>query len=384
MNKEVLKIDLNKELMDLSNIISKFVAEVDLSSIQSYGSGHINDTYYIKGQGISATSYLLQRINHKVFKDVPALMNNIRLVISHMRNKLQHVPGSILDNEVLYLIPTHFQACYYEDEDGNYWRMYKFIANTRSIDVAETKAQAYEGGVAIGKFQALLCDLDIKMLAYTIPRFHDIELRIEQFRDSLANDVCARKVEVLQEVTFALERAEQFSGIAKIWKDNQLPLRITHNDTKFNNILFNEKNQAQCIIDFDTVMPGYVAYDFGDAIRTIINSAAEDEAVLEDIKLNMELFEAFSEGYLKETLVFLTKDEIESLPLSVMLFPYMQAIRFLTDYLNGDIYYKTGFAGHNLQRARAQFELLRKIEQQYASIENIISRLSNQLRLIAN
>jgi Ser/Thr protein kinase RdoA (MazF antagonist) len=367
--------------MDLSNIISKFAAEADLSSIQPYGSGHINDTYYIKAKDSSATDYLLQRINNKVFKDVPALMNNIRLVIFHMRNKLQNVPGTNLDKEVLYLIPTHYQAYYYEDNEGNYWRMYKFIADTRSIDVAETRTQAYEGGIAIGRFQALLSDLDIKLLAYTIPRFHDIELRLEQFRDSLASDASGRKNEVLEEVTFALKRAERFSGIFKVWKDKQLPLRITHNDTKLNNILFDENNKPQCIIDLDTVMPGYVANDFGDAIRTIINSAAEDEAQLDNIQLNMELFEAFTEGYLKESQVFLNEDEIDSLPLSVMLFPYMQGIRFLTDYLNGDIYYKTAFPGHNLQRARAQFELLRKIELQYAKIENTIFRLGNQLRV---
>jgi Ser/Thr protein kinase RdoA (MazF antagonist) len=361
-----------KEQFNLSNIALNFRIEADISSITPYGSGHINDTYYVKNSHNGESDYLLQRINHTVFRDVPALMNNIYLVISHLRSKLKEIPGADPDKEVLSLVKTNDHLYYYLDEQGNYWRMYKYITNTKSIDIVETKEQAFEGGKAFGRFQTLLSDLDINLLHYTIPDFHHIGLRLTRFNTALQTDPLGRKKTISAEIEFIQKRIESMCAILKLGKEEKLPLRITHNDTKFNNVLLDENDRAQCVIDLDTVMPGYVAYDFGDAIRTIINTAPEDEKELDKIKLNMPLFEAFTEGYLKESASFLTESEIKSLPLSVLLFPYMQGVRFLTDYLNGDTYYKVHFPDHNLQRTRAQFQLLGKLEEQYSKIENFI------------
>ena len=358
--------------MDLSKIVSNFKIDAEIASIEPYGSGHINDTYFIKNNHKAGVDYLLQRINHHVFKDVPALINNIHLVISHLRTKLKEVPGADPEREVLSMIMTHDNRYYFRDVQGNYWRIYKYLENTKSIDIVETEEQAFEGGKAFGGFQRLLFDLDINLLNNTIPGFHHIELRLTHFNSSLEADPSDRRKDLSEEVEFIQKRMENMCTILKLGREEGLPLRITHNDTKFNNILLDQNDQAQCVIDLDTVMPGYVAYDFGDAIRTIINTAQEDEKDLDKIRLNVPLFKAFTKGYLKESAGFLTEGEIKSLPLGVLLFPYMQGVRFLTDYLNGDTYYKTHFPDHNLQRARAQFQLLRKMEEQYPEIEDFI------------
>ncbi len=361
-----------KEQFNLSDIALNFRIEADTASITPYGPGHINDTYYVKNSNNGESDYLLQRINHTIFRDVPALMSNIYLVTTHLRSKLKEIPDADPDKEVLSLVKTNDSLYYYLDGQGNYWRMYKYITNTKSIDIVETEEQAFEGGKAFGRFQTLLSDLDINLLHYTIPDFHHIGLRLTSFNAALQADPVDRKKTISAEVEFIQKRTESMCAILKLGNEKKLPLRITHNDTKFNNILLDENDRAQCVIDLDTVMPGYVAYDFGDAIRTIINAAAEDEKELDKVKLNMPLFEAFTEGYLKESASFLTENEIKSLPLGVLLFPYMQGVRFLTDYLNGDTYYKVHFPDHNLQRTRAQFQLLSKLEEQYSKIENFI------------
>jgi Ser/Thr protein kinase RdoA (MazF antagonist) len=363
--------------MNLLKIASNFKINADISSIEPYGSGHINDTYYIKNINSEGSDYLLQRINHRVFKDVPSLMNNIQLVTTHLRTRLKEIPGADPDKEVLSLVKTNEHLYYFLDEGGNYWRMYKYIKNTKSIDIVETNEQAFEGGKAFGRFQMLLFDLDINLLNYTIPAFHHIGLRLTRFNSALQADPLDRKNAVAAEVEFIQLRIEAMCAILNLGREEGLPVRITHNDTKFNNILLNLNDKAQCVIDLDTVMPGYVAYDFGDAIRSIINTAPEDEQDLDKIRLNIPLFEAFTQGYLKESVGFLTENEIKSLPLSVLLFPYMQGVRFLTDYLNGDTYYKIHFPDHNLQRTRAQFQLLRKLEEQYSKIENFIWETAN-------
>lgn len=369
-------IQANKQV-DLLKITSNFIIGTDVASIEPYGSGHINDTYYVKNNHSQKPDYLLQRINHLVFKDVPALMNNIVLVTSHLRAKLREIPSADPDKEVLTLIQTRDYRYFHQDENGNFWRMYKYIQNTKSVDIVETNDQAFEGGKALARFQTLLFDLDTNLLNYTIPDFHNIAMRLTRFNTVLLNDPLCRKASVFSEIEFIQKRVQSMFTILGFGKERKLPTRITHNDTKFNNILLDEQGRAQCIIDLDTVMPGYIAYDFGDAIRTIINTAAEDEKDLQKIKLNMPLFEAFTQGYLKESAAFLTEDEIQSLPLAVLLFPYMQGVRFLTDYLNGDTYYKINFPDHNLQRTRAQFQLLRKLEEQYAEIENFVSETAS-------
>jgi Ser/Thr protein kinase RdoA (MazF antagonist) len=295
-----------------------------------------------------------------------------------LRGKLREIPGADAEKEVLRLVMAQNHLYYFVDEHGNYWRMYKYIKNTKSIDIVETEEQAFEGGKAFGRFQVLLFDLDINLLSYTIPAFHHIGLRLTRFNTALQANPLDRKKTIAAEVEFIQQRIENMCAILNLGREEGLPLRITHNDTKFNNILLDMNDKAQCVIDLDTVMPGYVAYDFGDAVRTIINTASEDEKELDKIRLNMPLFEAFTKGYLKESASLLTSNEIKSLPLSVLLFPYMQGVRFLTDYLNGDTYYKIQFPDHNLQRTRAQFQLLRKLEEQYDKIEDFILGNANR------
>ncbi|SMO64209.1 phosphotransferase enzyme family protein [Solitalea koreensis] len=354
------------EVFNIEKIIFEFSIQGSISLIKPYGSGHINDTYFLKNQNSDYPDYLLQRINHHIFKDVPALMQNVQRVIDHLRSKL------INDKEVMTIVPLKSGMLYHEDEQGNFWRMYHYLPNTKSYDLLENEHQAYEGGKAFGRFQALLADMDASLLQETIPNFHNIEMRLECFHQSLTEDAVGRKSEVGNEIAYIVEREEGMKKLLNLGKRGVLPLRITHNDTKFNNVLLDSNDKAQCVIDLDTVMPGYVAYDFGDAIRTIINTASEDEKDLNKIQLNIKLFEAYTKGYFEEAGTMLTSAEIESLIMGVLLFPYMQAVRFLTDYIDGDTYYKIAFEKHNLQRARAQLQLLLKMEEQEDALNEII------------
>ncbi|WP_423149360.1 phosphotransferase enzyme family protein [Rubrolithibacter danxiaensis] len=366
--------------LNLQEIISNFSIEGGVSAVKPYGSGHINDTFHIANSEGRLNDYLLQRINDKIFKNVPALMENIRQVTLHLKNKLAEDPASDPDREVLTLIPAKDNKFYYKDSDSNYWRMYIYIPHTKSYDILETENQAFEGGKAFGKFQSLLSDMDISLLQETIPDFHNIEKRLQKFRDIVAADPEGRVSEVISEIQYILERADKMCAIPRLVREGKLIKRITHNDTKFNNVLLNEHDKAQCVIDLDTVMPGYVSSDFGDAIRTIINTGSEDEKDLDKIDLNIPLFKAYTKGYLEEACSFLSPAEIESLSLGVLLLPYMQVIRFLTDYLEGDVYYKISFPGHNLQRTKAQLKLFQKLEEQYDFLKKIIEETVETVR----
>jgi thiamine kinase-like enzyme len=361
--------------IDVKIILSNFCTEDGSYDFELYGSGHINETFYVKNRNGNKRDYLLQRINHHIFKDVPGLMNNIKLVTKHLRNKLKDVPGANEDKEVLKLIPTRQNQYYYHDINGNYWRMYDFLHCNR-YDVLETEQQAYEGGKAFGKFQAMLSDLDAKFLIETIPNFHNIEARLRRFNESVIADVANRVKEITPEIAFIHERSQKMLSVLGLNRGSELPVRIIHNDTKFNNVLLDKTDKAQCVIDLDTVMPGYVSYDFGDAIRTIINTAAEDEEDLEKIQLNIPLFAAYTKGYFKEAGSFLTSLEVESLLKGVLLIPYEQIVRFLTDYVEGDTYYKIHFPTHNLQRTRAQMELLKKMEQDFGVLDEILQDIA--------
>jgi len=363
---------------DLINIVSNFEITDGVAAIENFGMGHINDTFIVNSASDNQPGYLLQRINHLIFKDVPALMNNILLVTAHLKEKLKSVPGDDPETKVLTVVKTKDHFPYHHDNRGNYWRMYVYLKNTKSLDAVVNDEQAQECGKALGKFQSMLADFDTGHLHETIPNFHNVALRLSQYHRALENNEAARRHLVAGEIDFISERIERMCAILTLIKEEHLPLRVTHNDTKVNNILLDKRDRAQCIVDLDTVMPGYVAYDFGDAIRTLINPVAEDEPDLSKIDLNMPIFEAFTRGYLTESAQWLTEGEIKSLCLSVPLFPFMQGVRFLTDYLQGDIYYKIQFPDHNLQRACAQFQLLRKLEAQYEKIEDIIWETANR------
>jgi thiamine kinase-like enzyme len=362
----------NKDKHNFSDIVAQFNLQAGSFAIKPFGSGHINDTYIVNTPA-DGHDYLLQRINNYVFKDVAGLMNNMVYVTNHLKQKVADNFGNP-DKEVLTLIPAKNGSYYCRDAQGGYWRMTTFLHNTKSYDLVTTGKQAYQGGVAFGRFQYLLCDLGADMLIDTIPDFLNIEYRLDELHHAIQKDSAARLHSVAPELEFLLSRADSMKDLLHWGRAGILPLRITHNDTKFNNILLDEHDNIQCVIDLDTVMPGYMAYDFGDAIRSIINTAAEDEADLDAIRLNIPLFAEFTKGYLSQTTSFLTEQELKSLIKGVLLLPYMQAVRFLTDYLDGDTYYKTQFAMHNLQRTRAQIQLVKMLELHSTELTGIIEQ----------
>ncbi|WP_254060912.1 phosphotransferase enzyme family protein [Mucilaginibacter sp. L196] len=356
---------------NFTDIIAHFNTEGENFEISNFGSGHINDTYLVKSKTGVHPGYLLQKINSFVFKNIDGLMNNMLFVVNHLKQKISKAGGNP-DKEVLTLIPTKTDRYYYKDEQDNYWRMTCFLEDTKSYDLVTTEQQAHQGGVAFGRFQYLLSDLDPKVLIDTIPDFLNIEKRLHDFKNAIKKNSAGRLKKVQSEVDFLNSWAVAMNEIPKMGRAGILPVRITHNDTKFNNILLDKDNNIQCVIDLDTVMPGYVAFDFGDAIRTIINTAVEDEADLNTIQLNIPLFAEFTKGYLSQTKSFLTEAELKSLIMGVLLLPYMQSIRFLTDYLEGDVYYKIHFAEHNLQRTHAQMQLFKMLELNRKELENIV------------
>ncbi|EHQ29335.1 phosphotransferase enzyme family protein [Mucilaginibacter paludis] len=359
-------------------IVSNFLIGGEVADIKPFGSGHINDTYRVFNSVPNQPDYLLQRVNHHIFKDVPGLINNIAVVTGHVKSQLKNIPGANLDKEVLTLIQAKNGLYYYQDDEGQYWRLYLFLRDTKSYDVVATTQQAYEGGKAFGNFQNMLADVDVSQLTEVIPNFHHILFRLEQMAEALKNNPADRALHVKMELDFVNARAYNMSEIDRLGKTGKLPVRVTHNDTKFNNVLLDSNDFAQCVIDLDTVMPGYTAFDFGDAVRTIINSAPEDEPDLEKITLNMPLFKAFAEGFVSQTVHYMTANEIRSLVKGVLLLPYMIGVRFLTDYLNGDTYFKIKFPKHNLQRARAQFRLVEKLEERYDELYYIILQSVNE------
>jgi Ser/Thr protein kinase RdoA (MazF antagonist) len=261
---------------------------------------------------------------------------------------------------------------YFKEEGGNYWRLYNFVEGTRSYDVVESPELAYKGGRAFGIFQYLTSNIPAGSLVETIPFFHDIEKRLITFHQVMLKDTENRVKDISREIEFVEKREEEMKTILNLVNEGKIPLRVTHNDTKFNNILFDADNNAVCIVDLDTVMPGTVLYDFGDAIRTGANRAAEDEKDLEKVGIDLDLFSAYSKGYLEIAGNFLNEQEKSLLAFSARFMTYLIGLRFLTDHIDGDHYYRIRFPGHNLQRARAQFRLLETMEEKAEEMEEIV------------
>lgn len=350
-----------------------FKLEGEIIDSVPFGSGHINDTFKITTNSPLNNLYLLQRINHHIFQNVEGLMNNIECVCNHLKKKLAHLGENEVLKRTMTIVQTLDNKNYFQDDYGDYWRVFHLIPNTRSYDILETQEQAYSGGMAFGQFQKQLSDLDPQNIVEILPNFHNIEFRLNNLRESIKNNPVNRVEAVQPLLDYIFEREEKMRTVLELGRSNLLPLRITHNDTKFNNVLLDANDKVQCVIDLDTVMPGYVAYDFGDAIRTIINSAAEDEADVSKIVLNIPLFQSFAAGYLSEAKEFLTDTEIDSLIPAVHLLPYMQAVRFLTDYINGDTYYKIAYPEHNLVRTKAQLKLVHELEINHDKLTAILA-----------
>jgi len=345
---------------DIKRILSHFSIEGEYLGFDKVITGHINDSYRIKTTSPSHPGYFLQWVNNYIFKDVVGLMNNISAVTSHLAEKLAQNEKLVF--KVLEIIPCTDGRKFYIDDEGNYWRLYTYIDNMHVYDVVENTKIAYEGGKAFGIFMSLLADLPAETLTETIPDFHNMVKRLDTFYQSLNSNPADRVKSIPSEIGFVKQRAEQMLAIPNLINSGKLPKRITHNDTKFNNILFDSTDHAICIVDLDTVMPGSILFDFGDAIRTGANTAIEDEKDLSKVDINLPIYEAYTQGFIKSTRHTLTEVEIANLAFSARFMTFIIGLRFLTDYIDGDPYFRTLYPDHNLDRAKVQFRLVEQME----------------------
>lgn len=353
----------NKSMQQANDTYLKILNQFELTDqpveVVPFGNGHINDTLKVttdKGEA----KYILQRINHLIFTNVEMLQNNIHIVTSHIRKKLEAGGEDDIDRKVLTFLPAKDGKFYYFDGE-NYWRVCLMIPRSQGFE--EVNAEfSYEAGKAFGNFQSMLSDLPEGALGETIPNFHNMEFRLQQFHDAVKANPAGRLDEVQDLVDEIEKRAEAMCIQEALYRDGKLKKRTNHCDTKVNNILFDENGKVLCVIDLDTVMPGFVLSDIGDFIRTGANTGAEDDENLDNVNVNMEIFKAYTRGYMETAKSFLTSLEISMLPYGGRLLTYMQTVRFLTDYINGDTYYKTHKPKHNLIRTKAQFKLLQSLE----------------------
>lgn len=337
-------------------IFNQFDHASKYASHKELVSGHINDTFLIETK--EEPYFILQRINHNVFKDVPGLILNKVLVSMHIKNKLSHLPEEELKRRVLTFIPAKNGEYYYRDEDGNFWNVMVYIKESVTHEIVTNKEVAYEGGKLSGDFLNLTSDFDASVLTEVIPKFHDMSFRFWQFDEALKNASEERKEKAKLYLDKVIELKEEMHILQNLKEFGEIKIRVTHNDTKISNALFDKDNKGLCIIDTDTVMPGIVHYDFGDAIRTICNNAAEDETNLDLVTFNVEFYEAYKKGFLEKVESALTSLEIKTLPLAAKTMIFIMGLRFLTDFLNNDVYYKTKYPEHNLDRAKNQFKLI--------------------------
>lgn len=343
----------------LLDILSQFRIEGNLVSAEPFGNGHINDTFKVTNDA-GEIKYVLQRINHNIFTNVEMLQNNIHTVTTHIRKKLEAKGETDIDRKVLTFLPTNDGKLYYFDGDS-YWRVCLFIPRSQSFEEVNPEL-SYEAGKAFGDFQSMLADLPEGALGETIPNFHNMEFRLEQFHDAVKANAAGRMDEVKDLVEEVEKRAKAMCIQEDLYREGKLKKRTNHCDTKVNNIMFDENGKVLCVIDLDTVMPGFVLSDIGDFIRTGANTGAEDDANLDNVNVNMDIFKAYTRGYMETAKAFLSPLEITMLPYGGRLLTYMQTVRFLTDYINGDTYYKIHSPKHNLQRTKAQFKLLQSLE----------------------
>ena len=347
-------------MKDLLSIVGHFRTEGTVNNIRPLGTGLINDTYKVTTAEAGAPDYVLQRINHAIFQDVDGLQSNIQVVTNHIRRKLEARGETDVDRKVLRFLPTDSGKTYWHDGE-NYWRVMVFIPRAKTYETVNSE-YSYCAGKAFGEFEAMLADVT-EPLVETIPDFHNMELRLRQLREAVAADAAGRVKEVKPYLDELEKHADEMCKAERLHREGRLPKRVCHCDTKVNNMMFDEDGRVLCVIDLDTVMPSYVFSDYGDFLRSAANTGAEDDRNLDNVGFNMDIFRAFTRGYLESARQFLLPIEVENLPYAAALFPYMQCVRFLADYLNGDTYYKIAYPEHNLVRTAAQFKLWQSVEQ---------------------
>ena len=356
----------------LNQIVEKFPEVKDVTAIETLVSGLINKTYLVKTANPAACNYILQCINHNVFQDVELLQHNIECVTNHIHKKLEAAHETDIDRKVLRFIPTEEGKTYYFDGE-HYWRMCAFIEESLTLDEV-TPESSYLVGLKFGEFESMLIDLP-EQLGETIPDFHNMEFRMKQLKEAITENKAGRLDKVQDLVNDLLKDSEEMCQAERLHREGKLPKRICHCDTKVSNMLFDKNREVLCIIDLDTVMPSFIFSDYGDFLRSAANTCAEDEADLTKVSFNIEVFKTFTKGYLESAKSFLTPLEIELLPYAVTLFPYMQCVRFLTDYLNGDTYYQIKYPEHNYVRTLNQFTLYKYTKQAIPAMKEYITSL---------
>ncbi len=357
----------------LKEIAENFQLEGNVIEVANLGEGFINDTFIIKTND-GSPNYILQRKNKRIFSPIPAMMDNIQKVCLHIKKKVEKAGGNPL-REAMTVIPAKDGKLYFLDNDDEYWAVCLFIDDTIAYEAAETPELAYAGGRGIGKFQSLVSDLK-EPLVDILPGFHNIRFRFKQWDAVLQKDPVGRKARVSEETGWIESRRGEMLDFWKLVENGTIPTRISHNDTKINNILFDKNGEVLCVIDLDTVLSSTVLNDFGDAIRYYTNTGLEDDTNLDNVSMNMEIFKAFAKGYLEETKSFLTEKELEYLAFSAKYITYEQVLRFLMDYIDGDKYYKIKSSEHNLVRTRAQYKLLLSMEEQFDEMKAAIKEFS--------
>lgn len=364
-------------MTELKSIIEKFAIRGTISEIKPLGEGLINDTYKVKTAEADQPDYVLQRVNNAVFPDVDMVMNNIKAVTSHIRKKLEEKGEDDIDRKVLTFISLKEDSDkLYALVDGKYWRIMVFIPDAITKQAVNPESSR-AAGKAFGNFQAMLADIPVQ-LGETIKDFHNMEFRLQQLREVVKADPVGRVSEPqVQEMLRQIDvRAEDMCKAERMGREGILPKRVCHCDTKVNNMMFDKNDDVLCVIDLDTVMPNFIFSDYGDFLRTGANVVAEDCPDMDKVQFNVEIFKAFTEGYLSSASNFLTRVEIENLPYAVKLFPYMQCVRFLWDYLSGDKYWKCQYPQHNFVRANNQLHLLLSIEAHEEEMNNFIKQLT--------
>lgn len=362
---------MNHDFEYLKLVVQAFAVKGTFKKAVPYGTGHINDTYLVSlADGRHIVPYILQRINHNIFKNPPLLMENIVRVTSHIRKKLS---GREIDRKALTVIPTRDNAYFLHDDRGNFWRMYIFISNAGTYDICATPRQAYETAFAFGHFQSHLADLPGGRLHDTIPWFHHTPRRFKTLEKAIAKDQHNRCHKSKHDIAFCLKHKSLASSLTDLLENGKIPERISHNDSKINNVMMDRATgRGICVIDLDTVMSGCSLYDFGDMVRTAARTMDEDERDLGKVILNIRFFESLARGYLKSARAFLTPLEVENMVVAGKVITFTIGIRFLADHFMGDVYFKIHRPGHNLDRARVQFKLLKSIEEQEEKMRKIV------------
>lgn len=345
----------------LNFIFDQFEHGSQFDSFKELASGHINDTYLIKTK--KKPYYVLQRINHGVFPDVPGLIENKVAISQHIKEKLQHLSKKKQKRRILKFFKTNTGASFYRGNEGNYWNLMQFIDKSVTHMTVPNKDVAYEGGRLLGQFLTLTNDFDASTLTEVIPNFHDMSFRYSEFDEALKIVSDERRERAKPYIDLVQNAKDEMHILGRLKESGEIKMRVTHNDTKISNVLFNKKEKGLCLIDLDTVMPGIVHYDFGDAIRTSCNTAAEDETNLDLVEFNLDYYNAFTKGFLKKMKKSLTPLEIKYLPLGAKTMIFIIGLRFLTDYLKGDIYFKVKYPEHNLDRAKNQFKLMQSLSE---------------------